>query len=157
MIQPLPNDRDVDRILNEEIRGLGQEAELVFMAHARKSTGRMARAIKAHMRGNTVEITVFARNPLTGYDYVGVTRFGHRMEFITPTVRSRATVLATGRRRAHGRRAALRFVVGGRVVYAKRVRGFKPASDWAEDAMPEIKDSADRAMRRIGKRIVTHR
>lgn len=148
-----PDPRDLDRILLEEMRGLGEDAELAFAAHARHKTGRMARNVKSHVVGQHVEVTVFARNPETGYDYVGVTRFGHKAEYITPVTRSAATVLATGRRRAHGHAAALRFVIGGRVVFAKRVKAFHPDHDWAEDAMPQVQLSADRAMRRVGQRI----
>lgn len=154
LIGKLPDPNDLDRILLEEMRGVGQDAELAFAAHARHKSGRMARNVKAHVVGRNVEVTVFAQDPLTGYDYVGVTRFGHKVEFITPRADRRpASVLATGRRRQTGHRAMLRFVINGRVFYRSRVRGFHPDHDWAEDAMPEIQASADRAMVRIGQRI----
>lgn len=145
---------ELDRILQEELRHLGDDAELVFAAHARKRTGRMARNIKAHANGRTIEVTVFAADPKTGFDYVAVTRFGHKVARIYPRTRARATVVATGRARGRGRSAALRFVApDGRVLYRKSVKGFRPTYDWAERAFPEVQRSADRAMQRIGRRI----
>jgi hypothetical protein len=155
-----PSPSGLDRILAEEMRGLGDDAELAFAAVARKATGRMARNIKAHARGATIEITVFARNPTSGFDYVAVTRFGHKVEWIYPRadrVRRPAYVLATKRKRATGRNAALRFVLGGRVIYARRVRAFQPDHDWADDAMPTVQRAADEAMARVKRRIELQR
>jgi hypothetical protein len=151
---------DLDRILLEEMRGLGDDAELAFASVARKATGRMARNIKAHVRGQTIEVTVFARDPKSGFDYVAVTRFGHKVEWIYPRadrVQRPAYVIATKRKRAVGHQAALRFVIGGRVIFAKRVRAFKPDHDWADDAMPLVERSADEAMRRVKRRIELQR
>jgi hypothetical protein len=154
LIGRFPDPNDLDRLLFEEMRGVGQDAELAFAAHARHATGRMARNVKSHVVGRNVEVTVFARDPTSGYDYVGVTRFGHVAEFIYPKADRRpASVLATGRLRQRGHRAMLRFIIGGRVFYRSRVKAFHPDHDWAEDAMPEVQDSADRAMVRIGQRI----
>jgi hypothetical protein len=149
-----PSPNELDRVLFDAIRGVGDDAELAFAAHARHASGRMARGVKAHTRGQVVEVVVFARNPIGGYDYVGVTRFGHKTEFITPRAdRHVAYVIDTKRKRQRGRRATLRFVIGGRVFYRQKVKAFHPDHDWAEDAMPQVRDSADRAMQRIKRKI----
>lgn len=147
----------LERLLNETMRGLGEDAELIFQAHARHRTGRMARNIKSDVVGRTVVVSVEARNPQTGFDYVAVTRFGHRVARIYPQVRSRATVLATGNRRKHGKKAMLRFVIGGRVFYRHSVKGFKPEYDWADRAMPEVNQAAERAMAALGRKIILSR
>lgn len=149
-----PSPNDLDRVLFDEMRHLGVDAELAFAAHARHKTGRMARNVKSHVVGRNIEITVFAKDPTTGYDYVGVTRFGHKAEFIVPRADRRpASVLATGRERQRGHRAMLRLVIGGRVIFRGRVKAFHPDHDWADDAMPEVQRSADAAMKRVGQRI----
>ena len=153
-----PDPDDLDRALNKTMIGIGEDAELIFQAHARHKTGRLARGIVAHWVGGQVLVTATARDPQTGFDYVAVTRFGHRVEFIEPRAdRARASVLATGKRRKKGSQAALRFVLGGRVMYRRRVRGFKPEYDWRDRALPEVKVVSDRAIATLGQRIVTAR
>lgn len=155
-----PSDADLDRALNETMRGVGEDAELIFQAHALYQSGRMARGIKSEVQPNQVVVTAVARDPQTGYDYVGVTRFGHRKAYIEPRAdRARATVMLTGSRRGTVRRgnASLRFVIGGRVLYRRRVRGFHPAVDWAETAMPQVNQAAEHAMKTLGHRIVVGR
>lgn len=67
-----------------------------------------------------------------GYAYTGVTRFGHRKRWIVPV-----------------RKKALRTPWGPR----RRVRGYHPSHDWAQDAQrlaqPHIARSADRVGGRI--------
>ena len=54
-----------------------------------------------------------------GYDYVGVTRFGHRAEYIFPE-----------------NFGAFRLnFIGGFWTYAAYVKGYKPEFDWAEEAL----------------------
>lgn len=156
-----PNPNELDAILAEEIRGVGDDAELAFAAHARHASGRMARGVKAHQRGSIVEVVVHARNPDGGYDYVGVTRFGHKGEFIYPRQDRRAAYVIDTKRRRHtgkkvGDQPALRFVIGGRVFFRGRVKAFHPDHDWAEDAMPEVREAAERGMRRAKQKIELH-
>lgn len=136
------------------VRGLADDSELIFQSFAPRQSGRLARGIRAIVSGKHAIITAFARTPTTGYDYVGVTRFGHRQARIRPrSDRRPASVSATGRPRATGGRASLRFTMGGRVLYRKSVRGFRPKGDWAELARPNIEAAADDAAREIGERV----
>jgi hypothetical protein len=132
---------------------LGQRAEIAFAAHAPFKTGRLIRGIRAETGGGGVIVEAHARNPADGYDYVGVSRWGHGI--IRPKHRSTAPahVLATGKKRSSGHKAALRFVIGGRVVYASYVRAWKPASDWRDDALPEIEAEAQAVATRLGHTI----
>lgn len=131
---------------------LGRQAEVSFAAFAPHKSGRLIRGIASKVSGRSVIVTDEARNPLTGYDYVGVTRFGHG-EILPKNRQYGASVIATGKRRGYGRRAALRFVVGGRVVYAASVKAWKPASDWVDDALPEVQARAEVVAAELGATI----
>lgn len=124
----------VDEELHNSLQDLGDAAELIFAAHALHRTGRLARGIVARVFGNRVIVEAHARNPDTGYDYVGVTRFGHRVAIIRPK-----------------RAKALRIALAGGTIFRKFSRGFHPASDWAEDALPEIEAEAEAVAFRLGK------
>lgn len=118
----------------QAVEDLGEDAELILAAHALRRSGRMARNITATSQGLSAIVTVEAKNPETGYDYVGVTRFGHRVARIYPK-----------------RAKALRTPFGPRAS----VRGFHPASDWRDDALPEIAAQARVITMRLGRRIET--
>jgi hypothetical protein len=146
----------------EAQRELGRRSEIAFGAHVPVKSGRALRGIGSGLLGAVVTVTDYARNPQSGYDYIGVTRWGHGK--IEPKHRGfGAQVIATKRRRGgetltHGydsfqSPSALRFSVGGSVVYAKYVREWRPASDWAEDALPEVQAQAQIVASRLGHRI----
>lgn len=147
----------VDRDTRDEQRALGDKAELIFAAYALKGrTGRLARGIVARDLGGVVQVEAHARNPLSGFDYVGVTRFGHRVARIVPrTDRGSASVVATGRSRRRGAHAALRIPLGGGVIYRRSVRGFHPAQDWSERAIPQIRAEAKRSAERLGRKVAS--
>lgn len=134
-------------------RELGRHSEVIFGAHAPHKSGRLIRGIASIVLGGKVIVKDEARNPTSGYDYVGVTRFGHGK--IVPKNRQfGATVLATGKRRGYTPgHAALRFMVGGRVVYAAYINEWRPASDWATDALPEVAAEAQAVATRLGHTI----
>lgn len=132
----------------EAQRELGRLSEVVFGAHAPHRSGRLIRGISSTVTGAAVTVRAEARNPFTGYDYVGVTRFGHKVARIFPkhfTGRS----LATGK----ARKGALRFSIGGRVLFRASVAGYRPASDWGEDALPEVRGQAQVVATRLGRKI----
>lgn len=135
-------------------RDLGRAAEVVFGAFAPFRSGRLIRGIASLVAGGKVVVRADARDPASGYDYVGVTRFGHRVARISPKGRRyAASVLSTGKKRSSGKRAALRFTIGGRAFFAASVRGYKPASDWATDALPEVEAEARVIVDRLGRKI----
>lgn len=140
----------------EAQRELGRQAEVAFAAHAPHRTGRLIRGIASVVLGGKVIVKDEARNPSTGYDYVGVTRFGHKVARIYPKHRYSAFVVASKQRRKSARttgRAALRFTIGGRTVFAASVAGYHPATDWAEDALPEVQAQAQAVATRLGRKI----
>lgn len=129
------------RTLREEMRravgALAEDAELIFAAHALRRSGRLARGMSSRVSGTVALVRADARNPESGYDYVGVTRFGHRVRRIYP-------------RRARALRIPL---PDGRVIFRRSVRGFRPRGDWAQRALPDIHREAERAARRLGIRL----
>lgn len=97
--------------------------------------GALSRGLRATVlrRGGDVGVelksTVRSRR---GYAYTGVTRLGHRARWIYP-------------RRAK----ALRTPWGPR----KRVRGYRPSHDWAEDTFARSQPHIARSSRRIGRQL----
>lgn len=141
--------------LEEAQRKVGDKAQKIFAASAAsRGFQKVAEGVTVTNHGNRLIIEVSAVNPQTGYDYAPVTRFGHRVKYIVPKRRSTASVVATGRRRRHGRRAALQLVdSGGRFFYRRKVLAWQPASDWAEDVMPEVQEVVRLEARSLGRRL----
>lgn len=151
--------------VDDAVSEVGTAAENAYRTHARRRTGAMARSIGRARAGRTLVVGANASDPRTGFDYLPITRHGHRVAYIYPRLdRAPASVVATRRPRAvntfspvHGLRgnAALRFVVGGRVLYRRRVRGFRPAVDWAELADPAIDAALDAAEQAVLRRVLS--
>jgi hypothetical protein len=137
-------------------RELGKAAEVVFGAFVPVKTGRELRGISSDMGGGVVTVTDFARNPESGFDYVASTRFGHGI--IRPKNRQFGSfsLASKGRRGYAGHRGALRFTIGGRTIFAAYVKAWKPASDWVEDAFPEVEQEAQAVATRLGRTIESH-
>ena len=119
--------------MREATDELGDDAEIIYAGHALKDTGRMARGIKAHRAGNVVLVNAVAKNPETGFDYVAVTRFGHRLELIFP------------------RKARALWTPYGYFAY---VRGFRPTGDWAARAWPQVKAAAEKVADKLGYKVI---
>lgn len=139
-------------------RNVGTDAELIFREHAPVRSGRLARGIRATALGNQVVVTAVAVDPKTGFDYVAVTRFGHRKAVIVPVNRKGQARKSRTVRRVRGRfakRAAgmLVFTSRGRLWRLGSVRGFKPRGDWVDKAWPEIKIVTDAEMEKIKQEI----
>jgi hypothetical protein len=99
------------------------------------SKGALARGLRSTVfrrgadTGVELKSTVRSRQ---GYPYTGVTRFGHRKRWIEPR---RARALAT----PWGPRA--------------RVRGYRPARDWADDTHARAQPHVARSAQRIGRQL----
>lgn len=104
-------------------------------------TKRLGRGLKVDVqrqgRGVGITLRSTARSA-EGFPYTGSTRFG------------RGPVEARKAR-------ALRIPVPGGAIFRKRVRGYKPSHDWAEDthraAQPHVRRSADRIGRRLEREL----
>lgn len=124
--------RELERRLNQAMRDVGGDAELAFAAYALRSTSRLARGIRARVVGDTVVVGATAVNPRSGYDYVSVTRFGHRVSRIYP-VNARALGPIPG------------------IGFRRSVRGYRPAGDWRDRALPTVEYEAGRRMEALGR------
>jgi hypothetical protein len=155
------NARSVGRYIEqaESARNVGADAELIYQAAAPVRSHRLQSGIRAIPTGDSVMVTARAVDPDTGFDYVGVTRFGHRKDVIIPVSKSgRARKSRTVARIASGRFAsrgsgALVFHSRGKTWMLPSVRGFKPKGDWVDKAWPDVKDAADTEMEQTGNQI----
>lgn len=156
--------RNVNKLIDEaalqSLAAVGADAELIYQAHAPRRSGRLARGIRAvPVAVDQVAVSAVAIDPKTQFDYVAVTRFGHQKRVIVPVGKggrarkSRSVVRsATGQftKRSGGR---LVFTSRGRLWRLASVKGFRPKSDWVENAYPEIAQIADNEMRKTADKI----
>jgi len=126
----------VDDLTEGLKRRLSHEAQEAFRQAAPKKTGRLARGIRARIGQDGFTISMTATN--NGYNYGGVTRFGHRTAFIEP--------------KDPRRMLRLQFM-GGKTIYRARVRGFHPATDWAGQARVELRSALRRESVLLGRRV----
>lgn len=139
------------------VEEVAETAARLYRQEASRISSRVASGISVKQDGKTLVVRASAKDPDTGYDYVGVTRFGHRKERIYPARRRPASVVSTGKKRGKGKRAALRFEINGQVLYRASVKGFKPAGDWAARAHPLVEQEARRQLSTIGRRLAVRR
>lgn len=82
-------------------------------------------------------VQVLARSPESGFDYLDVTRFGHRGRLVAKRGRF------------------LKWSDGTDTHWARETAGHHPRSDWVEDAGPEVDVEADLVADRIGRVVYT--
>jgi hypothetical protein len=134
--------RQIQQMILDEFAGrLAPDATELTRAFAPHRSGQLERALKARVRsyGGRVVIEVLADpDPVSdeGFHYLRVTRFGHRMAIIYPK-----------------RAKALRFYLGGHVVYRAWVRGYKPDHDWVDFAFRAVEQEFNEAEKRLGRTI----
>lgn len=130
-------------ILDEFAGNLAPRATEITRGFAPHRTGRLERGIQARVRSYggrvSVEVLSTARSD-EGFDYLPVTRFGHREAIIYPTHKKALAFLVPG-------------PSGGRVIVRKSVKGYHPAVDWVELAYRAMQQEMDRAAERLGRRI----
>lgn len=142
-----------DRALDPEVPLflLSRGVIRILRAHAPVRTGNLKAGIGIvdKKRGNYqvigVDLGATARRPnkVQGpsrpFDYVAITRFGHKVAVIYPKqLREDASVVSTKRSRKKGRRGRLAIPVGGGLIFRSSVKGYRPKSDWVADAGPDI-------------------
>jgi hypothetical protein len=121
--------------MREELDRLAGRTTRIMASVAPVATGRLAAEIHPEIIGGGFMLVSDVKSE-AGYSYTGVTRFGHRTTFIYP-------------RRAQ----ALRFQIGGKTIFAKRVRGYHPSRDWVESGMPAVQTAASQSSDRVGRQI----
>lgn len=133
----LRGSRLVRPIVRREIHGdLLLRLVRVSRQAAPEDRGALARGLRGLPAGDlSVEVRSTVRSP-RGYNYTGVTRFGHRQRWIVPK-----------------RKKALAFSVGGKRLVRSRVRGYRPRYDWADDAHRLAQPHIARSANRIGREL----
>lgn len=138
---------EAQRMLDKALENSAEQAVTNFQTHAPELTRRLKRGITARPTATGFTVSVEAVDPETGYDYVGVTRFGHRVRRIRPV----AGHTKSGKRVF--RDGMLRFPLGGRILYRRSVRGYRPKGDWVVPARVETHEFARQEMKRVGAEI----
>lgn len=132
--------RGLQTVLLDELAGeVAPNAVRITRQFAPHRSGRLDRGLQSRVRSHggriTVEILSTARSQ-EGYDYLPVTRFGHRVAIIRPK-----------------RAKALRIPLASGVIFRKYVRGYRPKRDWAEAAFRAAEVELDRAAERLGRAV----
>lgn len=104
-------------------------------------------------QASRVQVTITASAKRDGYDYTGVTRFGHRVSVIRPKRKRQVAAKRVGRT------AWLTVFFGRprseRATLLPQVRGVRVQQDWAELARDEISDIIDRAQAEMGRNVAS--
>lgn len=137
--------RAVQPVILAEFRGtLSAEVLEIAQGYAPEDSGALIKELTAPVssRGGSVRINLRSpvKDPDSGYAYTGVTRFGHRKKILTPVKAERFQFYSK---------------VAGREISPKSVRGYSPATDWVEDAKPEMVEAVDESGDEIGRAIAT--
>jgi len=142
--------RDFDRAqrrlqdeLNRTMRRIGEEVEPIYRAYAPVDQGNLAGSIESvfSFRAARIRLTVTAEGFAGGFNYLRITREGH----VTPFVRPR-------------RRFAMKVYINGRgtvPILRRSVRGYRPKTDWVEDATKLADRVIDTEERRLSRNIDT--
>jgi hypothetical protein len=127
--------RRAGRIMLREFQTeLGPRLVRVGRQTAPYAHGGLARGLRHRVgRGLSLELESTVRSK-EGFPYTGVTRFG------------RGPIVPKNKK-------ALAFSIGGKAVVVKRVRGWKPAGDWAEGTQRAAQPHIARSARRIGRQL----
>lgn len=145
------------------MRKLRTAGEELLSLHAPEESGRLRRGIRGViLKRQELVFTVRAEDPGTGFDYVDVTRFGHRVARIYAGQRGRSltssirTTAAGSPRITTGRGARSDLFRGAKALktkygYFASVKGYKPTRDWVEAGVEDIEELAGEQMEVIGR------
>jgi hypothetical protein len=167
--------RRVDRAIRDEFQHEGElnsDATEAMRDVAPVDTGLLQEVIEGRLSygSGAAVLTIHSpvRDPATNYPYTGVSRFGHRRQWIYPKHRASpdpfrpgSTTIAGDPKSKFfldkGHAPALAVHLFGRYespMFFARVRGYKPAADWVEAGLPAANEAAADALDRIGRRVV---
>jgi len=124
--------------LEQSVSDIGQAMKRVYRFWTPKQSGRMQKGIGVRKAGRAVvEITVSAVDPDTGFNYVAVSRFGHRVTTIQPVT---ANILKLN-------------LYGGFWTFAPEVKGYRPKYDWVEEAFYSAQEVAETHAHKLSQRL----
>lgn len=140
--------RTLDSGSREMVQQLGADGR-DFLRYASPSApgNPLWEGIRFRSDGKTVNFTIHAYDPESGYDYAAVTRFGHRVEYITPVSRKALLIGASrGFSPAGDDRAANRD-------FRAWVPGYDPAEDWVDSGWTAILQEAEDQLGDLGDKV----
>ncbi len=154
-------EQELDKAIREEFKTLAPLVTMIFREAS--PSRRLARGIVPSSRSFTrqnpnIEILSTYRDPTSGFDPLGVSRFGHRRKRIYPRAdRGNASVISTKARRGpeRGTQTAIAFHSRGRLYFRHYVSGQDPARDWVKTARDQAEPLIREATGRLGRKIVS--
>lgn len=155
-------EQEVQADINEVIRDLGRTADRIFSRNSPST--RIADGLVVVPSPSRVELVSTFREKTSGYDPLGVTRFGHRKKIIRPRAdRAPSSVTVTRAKRgpnlsASGKQrtqTALFFPdADGDGIFRHFVKGQTRRTDWVADSRLELLPYIDAASERLGRKVV---
>ena len=149
--------RSLQNDIIAELRELGIESTELFQKAAGEDTGQLAahiravpyfRAVRPRMTITVDRLSGHEGAKITPYDYLGVTRRGHRKRRIYPKgARTALKVHIMGHRNPH------LFIYRSSVSGVPAPEGSTWRGDWVSRAQPATDRLADEGQRRLGRRI----
>lgn len=132
-----------------EFRPLGRSLEWTFIRRAPSDRGfeggirsRLHAAVNFVTASKpSITVRATARDPESGYAYLGVTRQGHRKLVIFPKHARALAVRYLGHRNPHV------------IAWRPYVEGYHPTRDWVEDAARDAEREVEAVQLRLGRRI----
>lgn len=152
--------------IEEAIHELRQPIERIFEIRSPSSGiagGLFAQPVRTPGRVGFELVSTY-RDKFTGYDPLGVTRFGHRKKVIRPRAdRAPSSVIATSAPRGptpqfkgEKGQTALRFPgPAGGAIFRHYAAGQTRRTDWVEDANVEARAVISREADRLGRKVVS--
>jgi hypothetical protein len=109
----------LDKEMEQSISETAEALKRVYRFWAPKRSGRLQKGIRAFKSGKAqIDMVVTGVTSESGYNYVAVTRFGHRAATILPK-----------------NNLVLKLDLGhGFWTFAPQVKGYNPEFDWVEEA-----------------------
>jgi hypothetical protein len=123
--------------MEKSISELGKATLRVYKFWTPRKTGRMQKGLRASKSGKgqiDISITAVADS---GFSYVAVTRFGHKVATISPNT---ASILKLN-------------MYGGFWTFAPTVKGYRPDFDWAEEAHLTAQKVAEQHAKALSTRL----
>lgn len=138
-------ERDLQTRLNGLMRRVGRTSERILKRAAPKDTRALADSIRAvpYSRAGDINVSIKAHAQRDGFNYLDITRFGHRRRVLTAKRKGRAMAV-----RYAGHRAP------EVIAFAMRAEGYKPPVDWVEKGWPLINRAVSVEATRMGREIV---
>jgi hypothetical protein len=135
-------DKRLQRAFRDEFKALGRETEVALYRYAPKDTGAMAESATSSVRSRSsgtlvldVDVESDARG--SGFEYLPVTRYGHRTAVIVPKTAKALAVHRNGRHEEP--------------EYAHSVPGSHPTTDWVDNAHRSMRYRYAQTTRNIGQ------